>query len=79
VLIALNIMWRYKEQASWQLSDEEYMERLDSVAAALRAWGRVQEVKDKIATSKNRPRVGKAISIMLDLPDDVIREYFLTS
>lgn len=76
-LIALNIMWRYREQASFALSEEEYMERLDGVAGALRAWGKVKDVTSLIASSKSRPRVGKAISIPIELPEDVLREWFL--
>lgn len=61
------------------MTEEEYMERLDGVAAALRAWGKVKQVKEQIASSKTGPRVGKAISIILDLDDDTIREWFLIS
>ncbi|DBA84376.1 TPA: hypothetical protein ACH3X2_006226 [Trebouxia sp. C0005] len=42
VIIACNIMWKYREQVSFGLTEEEYMERLDGVAAALRAWGKVE-------------------------------------
>lgn len=78
-IIALNIMWKYKEQKSFGLTEEEYMERLDGVAGALRAWGKVKQVKDQIASSKQGPRVGKAISIILDLDDETIREWFLVN
>ncbi|KAL3158865.1 hypothetical protein ABBQ32_011583 [Trebouxia sp. C0010 RCD-2024] len=36
VIIAFNIMWKYREQVSFGLSEEQYMDRLDGVAAALR-------------------------------------------
>lgn len=42
-----------------------------------RAWGRVKHVKEQIASSKTGPRVGRAVSIALDLDDDTIREWFL--
>lgn len=79
VIIAFNIMWKYKEQVSFGLTEAEYMERLDGVAAALRAWGKVKYVKEQIAASKNGPRVGKAISVILDLDDETIKEWFLIS
>lgn len=79
VIIAFNIMWKYREQVSFGLSEAEYMERLDGVAAALRAWGKVKYVKEHIKASKTGPRVGKAISIILDLDDETIREWFLIS
>lgn len=74
--VAMNVMWAYAEQKSFALSEDEYMNRLDYVAAALRQWGVVTKVKDAISSRRNRPRVGKAISIMLDLDDSLIREWF---
>lgn len=44
-----------------------------------RAWGKVKYVKEHIKASKTGPRVGKAISIILDLDDETIREWFLIS
>lgn len=60
-----------------QYTEEEYMERLDYVAAALRAWGKVKLVQDDIMARKERPRVGKAVSVMLDLDEVQWREWFL--
>lgn len=74
--VAMNVMWAYAEQKSFALSEEEYMNRLDYVAAALRQWGVVRKVKDEISSRKDRPRVGKAISIMLDVEESVTREWF---
>lgn len=77
VFIALNIMWKYREQQSFTLTEEEYMERLDGVAAALVAWGMAAHVKSEVLARKDRPRVGKAVSIMLDLEESVWAEWFL--
>ena len=44
-----------------------------------RAWGKVKQVKEHIAASKTGPRVGKAISVILDLDDETIKEWFLIS
>jgi hypothetical protein len=38
-------MWKYKEQASFSYSEEEFEARLDYIAAALRAWGAVSSVQ----------------------------------
>ena len=46
-------------------------------ACVCRAWGKVKDVTSLIASSKSRPRVGKAISIPIELPEDVLREWFL--
>ncbi len=53
------------------------MERLDLVAAALRAWDKVDVVKDDIMARKERPRVGKAVSVMLDLTETQWKEWFV--
>mmetsp|Transcript_1650 Transcript_1650/g.4806 ORF Transcript_1650/g.4806 Transcript_1650/m.4806 type:complete len:199 (+) Transcript_1650:195-791(+) len=77
--VAMNIMWSYAEQKSFGLSQEEHMNRLDYVAAALRQWGVVSKVKEAINSRKDRPRVGKAVSIMLELDEEVARDWFGSS
>ena len=52
---------------------------LDWVSMLCRAWGKVKYVKEQIAASKNGPRVGKAVSVILDLDDETIKEWFLIS
>lgn len=64
--VAVNVMWKYKEQASFGLSDEEYAARLDYIAAALVAWGAVGSVRSQLAATKERPRVGKAVSLFIE-------------
>ncbi len=67
--VYLQVMWRYLEQVSFPLSEEEYLAHLDSIAAHLNAMGGAQQVIDFIAITKEKPRLGKAISIPLDLGD----------
>jgi hypothetical protein len=64
-----------QEQQSFSYTEEEYMQRLDYVAAALVAWGVVRSVQSQLAATRERPRVGKAVSIMLDVPEDKAREW----
>ena len=65
--IFLQVMWKYLEQASFPLSEEEYQEHLDSVANYLNAMGGTIQVQIFITQTKDRPRLGKAVSIPLDL------------
>ncbi len=65
--VYLQVMWRYLEQASFPLSEEEYLDHLEAIATHLNAMGGVQQVIDFIATTKEKPRLGKAISIPLEL------------
>lgn len=64
-----------QEQQSFSYSEEQYMQRLEYVAAALVSWGAVTTVQSQLASTKERPRVGKAVSIMLDVPEDRAREW----
>jgi len=63
----VQIMWKYLEQASFPLSESEYLEHLNGVLAYLNAWGSLTQVLSYIENTKERPRLGKAVSIPLDL------------
>ncbi|NEP60885.1 MAG: DUF3067 family protein [Symploca sp. SIO2G7] len=65
--IFVQVMWKYQEQASFPLSEAEYLERLQTIASYLHAWGGVEQVQDYINQTYERPRVGKAVSIPLEL------------
>lgn len=65
--IFCQVMWKYLEQASFPLSEPEYFEHLDTVAAYLTAWGSIEQIIAYLAQTRDRPRLGKAISIPLDL------------
>ncbi len=65
--IFLQIMWRYLEQASFPLSEEDYFANLEAIAQYLQAWGGGEQVQQFIAQTKEKPRLGKAVSISLEL------------
>ena len=65
--IFLQVMWKYLEQASFPLSEAEYQEHLDSIANYLSGLGGETQVKKYIRETRERPRLGKAVSIPLDL------------
>uniref|UniRef100_A0A7C9AUM1 Uncharacterized protein n=1 Tax=Opuntia streptacantha TaxID=393608 RepID=A0A7C9AUM1_OPUST len=72
-LLALNVMWKYREQRSFPLTEEEYILRLDDVANTLKCWGAVSHIRNSLAKSKERPRIGKAVSIFIDMDDSGAR------
>ncbi|KAL6746600.1 hypothetical protein V8C86DRAFT_1820329 [Haematococcus lacustris] len=81
--VALNIMWQHLEQRSFRMTEEQYMEKMDSVAYLVNVLDQTQLVRaflQKPAKSEKglpkRPVVGTAISIRLDLPPQVISEFF---
>ncbi|CAN1349028.1 hypothetical protein LINPERPRIM_LOCUS41682 [Linum perenne] len=67
--LAMNVMWKYTEQRSFPLTEEEYLLRLDDVANTLKCWGAVSHIRDSIAKLKERPRIGKAVSIFIDMDE----------
>ncbi|MBD3882522.1 DUF3067 family protein [Phormidium tenue FACHB-886] len=67
--IFLQVMWKYLEQASFPMTEAEYLEHLAEIANYLAAWGSTAQVEQFIAQTKERPRLGKAVSIPLDLGD----------
>ena len=65
--IFLQVMWRYLEQVSFPPSEDEYLAHLDQVMLYLNEWGQVDYVQQWIAQTRDRPRLGKAVSIPLTL------------
>ncbi|KAF5202631.1 Protease, partial [Thalictrum thalictroides] len=68
-LLAMNVMWKYMEQRSFPLTEEEYILRLDDVANLLKCWGAVSHIRSSLAKLKERPRIGKAVSIFIDMDE----------
>lgn len=67
--IFVQIMWKYLEQVSFPLTEAEYTAHLDRAANYLQAWGAVTQVQTFLAQTRDRPRLGKAVSIPIDLGD----------
>lgn len=65
--IFVQVMWKYLEQASFPLSPQEYAENLNAIANYLNAWGSVEQLKSFIEKTRERPRLGKAVSLQLNL------------
>jgi hypothetical protein len=78
--IVLLVMWKYLEQVSFRLSPAAYGEHLEQIANYLAALGVFDQVVEGIATSRDRPRVGKAVSLSLALDlGDRASEWLLDS
>ena len=65
--VFFQVMWRYQEQASFPMNEAEYIAHLDDVAAYLNAWGAAEQIQAFIQETSDRPRLGKAVSIPVDL------------
>ncbi len=67
--VSLLVMWRYLEQQSFPLSEEEYLAHLGEIVSHLQEWGVWETVADEIQSTRQRPRMGKAVTIPLDLDE----------
>jgi hypothetical protein len=67
--VFFQVMWKYLEQASFPLSEDDYMAHLDEIAGYLTAWGGWQQIAQQIEHTSEKPRLGKAVSFPLDLGD----------
>jgi hypothetical protein len=65
--IFMQVMWRYQEQQSFSMNELEFIQHLDRIASYLSDWGVVEQVKRFIETTDERPRIGKAVSIPLQI------------
>ena len=67
--IFLQVMWRYLEQVSFPMTEDEYFDNLDAIAVHLNEWGVTEAIAQYIEETRQRPRQGKAVSIPIDLGD----------
>jgi hypothetical protein len=67
--IYLQVMWRYLEQVSFPLTQEEYSEHLNAIANYLQAWNCLEQFREFLTQTRERPRLGKAVSIPIELGD----------
>ncbi|NEO56524.1 MAG: DUF3067 family protein [Okeania sp. SIO3B5] len=65
--IFVQVMWKYLEQVSFPMTEVDYLAHLDAIATYINGFGAVETVKKYIENTKERPRLGKAVSIPLDL------------
>ncbi|MCS7031175.1 MAG: DUF3067 family protein [Gloeomargarita sp. SKYG116] len=65
--IYFQVMWRYLEQASFPLTEEEYLAHLQNVLLYLHEWQVVDQVWQWLEQTRERPRLGRAVSLPLSL------------
>ena len=73
----LQVMWAYLEQQSFPLSPEAYAARLEEVAGLLNGMGVAAQVRHWLSTTSDKPRLGRAMGLALELPPERLREYLL--
>ena len=73
----LQVMWGYLEQQSFPMTAEAYATQLDSLVATLNGLGVAAQVRQWLRTTRDRPRLGRALSLPLELPAGRSSEFLL--
>jgi hypothetical protein len=73
----LQVMWAYLEQQSFPLDAEAYGAKLADLVANLNGLGVAAQVRDWLNSTTDRPRLGKAMSLPLELPPGRASEFLL--
>ena len=73
----LQVMWGYLEQQSFPLSAEEYRERIEALVTTLNGLGVAEQVRQWLSTTRDRPRLGRALSLALVLQAGRASEFLL--
>jgi len=73
----LQVMWAYLEQQSFPLSPEAYAARLEEVAGMLNGMGVAGQVRQWLSTTSDKPRLGRALGLALELPPERRGEFLI--
>jgi hypothetical protein len=73
----LQVMWGYLEQQSFPMSEEAYEQHLEELVASLNGLGVADQVRQWLRTTRDRPRLGRALSLALEIPEGRRSEFLL--
>ena len=73
----LQVMWAYLEQQSFPMSPEAYAAKLEQTAGLLNGLGVAAQVRQWLATTPDKPRLGRAMALALELPPERASEFLL--
>jgi Domain of unknown function (DUF3067) len=73
----LQVMWGYLEQQSFPMDAVTYGEKLDELVANLNGLGVAGQVRQWLLTTTDKPRLGRAMSLPLELPEGRASEFLL--
>jgi len=71
------VMWGYLEQQSFPMTADDYTARVEELVANLNGLGVAAQVRHWLTTTTDKPRLGKAMSLALDLPEGRASEFLL--
>ena len=77
----LQVMWAYLEQQSFPMDEATYREHLAEVLDVVNRLGLAAEVRHWIKTTRDKPRLGKALSLQLQAEgpaaQNLLREFLV--
>jgi hypothetical protein len=73
----LQVMWAYLEQQSFPLDEQGYRAKLEELVATLNGLGVAQQVRAWLTSTGDKPRLGKAMTLPLELPPGRASEFLL--
>jgi hypothetical protein len=71
------VIWNHLEQQSFPLTEADYREALEEIVASLNGLGVADQVRSWLQTTRDRPRLGRALSLPLELPAGRASEFLL--
>ena len=72
----LQMMWGFLGQESFPLNEEEYKKSLADKIEILNRCGYSEEVRDWMKNVKSRPRLGRAVSLQLNI-NEKMKEFLI--
>jgi len=75
--VYLQVMWAYQEQQSFPLSAADYERHIGELVLVLNSLGAAEAVRHWLSSCPDRPRLGKALSLALELPAGRSSEFVL--
>lgn len=73
----LQVMWAYLEQQSFPLSPEAYRDKLEELVGTLNGLGVAEQVRQWLTSTSDKPRLGRAMGLALELPPERASEFLL--
>ena len=77
----LQVMWAYLEQQSFPMDEFTYREHIADVLDVVNRLGLAAEAREWLATTRDKPRLGKALSLHLnvrgDAADSLLKEFLV--
>ena len=75
-VLYFQMMWKFVEQESFPLSEDEYKQSLSEKIEILNRCGYSDEVRNWLQTVNARPRLGRAVSLQLKI-NEKMKEFLI--